>query len=208
MFVKPIYGGLFDSVSYMVGNENEAILIDAGVPPEKVIAAQKEYNTKIKKIILTHGHIDHILHVDDIVQKTNAMVYIHVDEEQAMTNARFNISAFTGKAKTFESKYEVLRDGNSVNLGELKFKVILTPGHTPGSICIQIENLLFSGDTLFKFGYGRVDLPNGNFSDIYNSIVEKLFVLPGETIVYPGHGGSTTIIDEIRGNPIKNAIQW
>ncbi|EPR13175.1 MBL fold metallo-hydrolase [Ruminiclostridium papyrosolvens] len=208
MFVKPINGGLFDSVSYLVGNGREAVLIDAGVPADKVLTAQKELNTNIKKIILTHGHIDHILHVDDIVQKTNAMVYIHIDDEQAMTDARFNVSAFTGTPSTFQSKYEILRDGNSIKVGELDFKIIHTPGHSAGSICIQVENLLFSGDTLFKFGYGRVDLPNGNFSDIYNSIVEKLFVLHGETVVYPGHGGSTTIIDEIRSNPIKNAIQW
>ncbi len=208
MFVKPINGGLFDSVSYIVGNGKEAILIDAGVPGDKVLAAEKELNTSIKKIILTHGHIDHLLHADDIVQKTNAMAYIHIDDEQAITDARVNISAFTGKATTLRSKYEVLRDGNSIKVGELDFKIIHTPGHSAGSICIQVENLLFSGDTLFKYGYGRVDLPNGNFSDIYNSIVEKLFVLPGETIVYPGHGESTTIIDEIRINPIKNAVQW
>ncbi len=208
MFVKTINGGLFDSVSYIVGNGNEAVLIDAGVQADKVIAAQKELNTNIKKIILTHGHIDHIIHVDDIAQKTNAKVYIHIDDEQAMTDARFNVSAFTGKAATFESKYEVLRDGNSIKVGELEFKIIHTPGHSAGSICIQVEDSLFSGDTLFKFGYGRVDLPNGNFSDIYNSIVEKLFVLPGGIIVYPGHGMSTTIMDEIRNNPIKNAIQW
>ena len=208
MFVKTINGGLFDSVSYIVGNGNEAVLIDAGVRADKVIAAQKELNTNIEKIILTHGHIDHIIHVDNIAQKTNAKVYIHIDDEQAMTDARFNVSAFTGKAATFESKYEVLRDGNSIEVGELEFKIIHTPGHSAGSICIQVEDSLFSGDTLFKFGYGRVDLPNGNFSDIYNSIVEKLFVLPGGIKVYPGHGGSTTIMDEIRNNPIKNAIQW
>ena len=208
MFVKTINGGLFDSVSYIVGNGNEAVLIDAGVQADKVIAAQKELNTNIEKIILTHGHIDHIIHVDNIAQKTNAKVYIHIDDEQAMTDARFNVSAFTGKAATFESKYEVLRDGNSIEVGELEFKIIHTPGHSAGSICIQVEDSLFSGDTLFKFGYGRVDLPNGNFSDIYNSIVEKLFVLPGGIKVYPGHGGSTTIMDEIRNNPIKNAIQW
>lgn len=208
MFVKPINGGLYDSISYMVGSGKEAILIDAGVPADKVMAAEKELNTSIKKIILTHGHIDHLLYVDDIAQKTNAMVYIHIDDEQSMTDARFNISAYTGKASTFKSKYEILREGNSIKVGELDFKIIHTPGHTCGSICIQVENLLFSGDTLFKFGYGRVDLPNGNFSDIYNSIVEKLFILPGETIVYPGHGESTTITDEIRSNPIKNAVQW
>lgn len=208
MFVKPINGGLFDSVSYIVGNGSEAVLIDAGVSADKVLAAQEELKTSIKKIILTHGHIDHITYVDDIAAKTNAKVYIHVDDEQAMSDARLNISAFTGSSATFECKYEVLRDGSSMKVGGLEFRVIHTPGHTAGSICIQVENLLFSGDTLFKYGYGRVDLPNGNFSDIYSSIVEKLFVLPGGIIVYPGHGVSTTIIDEIRDNPIKNAVQW
>lgn len=208
MIIKPITGGMFGSVSYLVGDDGKALLIDAGVKSDKVLSTAKEYNLTIEKIILTHGHIDHIVELDNIVEKTNAKVYIHIDEEIALTDARYNVSAYTGKSVTFNSKSETLRDGSVINLGGLDFKIIHTPGHSAGSICIEVNNTLFSGDTLFSCGYGRVDLPNGSFEDIYRSIVNKLFILPDDMNVFPGHGNSTTIGEEKRSNPIKHAIEW
>lgn len=208
MFVKPIYGGLFDSVSYLVGIGDEAVLIDAGVTCDKVMEAAKELNTNVNKIILTHGHIDHIAEVDNIKEKTGATVYVHADDKIALSDGTLNVSAFVGSPVTFETNCKVLSDGDTLKIDDLELKIIHTPGHTPGSICIHTGNTLFSGDTLFRFGYGNYELPNGNFEDIYKSIVEKLFVLPGETVVYPGHGEKTTILDEVRGNPIKNAVEW
>lgn len=208
MIVKPITGGMFDSVSYLVGDKGKALLIDAGVKCDRVLSLAKELNLTIEKVILTHGHIDHIVEIDDIVKRTNANVYIHVDDEMSLVDARYNVSAYTGEAKTFTCKCEPLKDGGEIHLENLKFKVIHTPGHTPGSICIQVDNTLFSGDTLFNSGYGRVDLPNGSFEDIYSSIVDKLFSLPDDMIVYPGHGSSTTIEIERITNPIKHAIEW
>lgn len=203
MIVKPITGGMFESVSYLVGDKGKALLIDAGVKSEKVISLAKELNLTIEKVILTHGHIDHIIEIDDIVKHTNAKAYIHADEEISLQDARYNVSAYTGAAKTFTCKCEPLKDGSAIHLGDLEFKVIHTPGHSAGSICIQVNNILFSGDTLFNSGYGRVDLPNGSFEDIYSSIVNTLFSLPEDMIVYPGHGSSTTIEFEKRTNPIK-----
>ncbi len=208
MIIKPITGGMFESIAYLVGDKGRALLIDAGVSSNKVLSIAKDLNLTIEKIILTHGHIDHIVELDSLVENTNAKVYIHIDDEMALTDARFNLSAFTGIATTFKCKHEVLRDGSIVQLGDLNFKVFHTPGHTAGSICLEVNNNLFSGDTLFKAGYGRVDLPNGNFEDIYKTIVDKLFLLPNDMIVYPGHGDSTTIGDENRTNPIKAAVKW
>ena len=208
MIVKPITGGMFESVSYLVGDKGKALLIDAGVKSDKVLLAAKELNLTIEKIILTHGHIDHIAELDNIAEHTNAQVYIHVDDEMALTDAKYNVSAYTGTATTFKCKSETLRDSSVIHLGDLEFKVIHTPGHTPGSICVEVGNNLFSGDTLFNSGYGRVDLPNGSFDDIYNSIVDRIFILPDDMIVYPGHGSSTTIELERRINPIKNALEW
>lgn len=208
MIIKPITGGMFDSVSYLVGDKGKAILIDAGVKGEKVFSVAQEMNLNIEKIILTHGHIDHVTEIDKIVKLTNAKVYIHIDDEMSLSEARYNLSAYTGGAKTFHCKPEILRNGSVIQLEKLEFRIIHTPGHTPGSICIEVNNNLFSGDTLFKAGYGRVDLPNGNFEDIYKSIVEKLFILPGDMTVYPGHGSSTTIENEKSSNPIKSAIEW
>ncbi len=208
MIVKPIYGGMYDSISYLVGDNKRAVLIDAGVKCEKVLAAAKELDLTIEKVILTHGHVDHILELNEIVKNTNATVYIHIDDKSALADTRYNLSAFSGMATSYNGKYEVLRDGSKIQLESLEFKIIHTPGHTVGSICIEANNTLFSGDTLFRFGYGRVDFPNGSFEDIYNSIVNKLFLLPDDMIVYPGHGNSTTIEMEKRANPIKSSAQW
>jgi glyoxylase-like metal-dependent hydrolase (beta-lactamase superfamily II) len=208
MIKKPINGGMFDSISYLVGDKGKALLIDAGVKSEKVLSIAKELDLTIEKIILTHGHIDHVVELDNICEQVNAKVYIHANDEMSLSDARYNVSAYTGKAMTFECKSETLRDSSIINLGELEFKIIHTPGHTPGSICIEIDNNLFSGDTLFNSGYGRVDLPNGSFEEIYKSIVEKLFVLPIDMVVYPGHGSSTTIGKEKSTNPIKSVIEW
>ncbi|EMS73870.1 MBL fold metallo-hydrolase [Ruminiclostridium cellobioparum] len=208
MRIKTITGGMFDSCAYLICEGNKAVLIDAGVKSEKVIEAAADMKVDIEKIILTHGHIDHIVELDSIAEKTGARAYIHINDEPSLTDAGYNVSAYAFKAQTFNTQCEVLRDGSILRLGELELKVIHTPGHTPGSICIQVNNELFSGDTLFNSGYGRVDLPNGSFEDIYASIVDQLFNLPGETRVYPGHGRPTTIEDEKMTNPIKHAIEW
>lgn len=208
MIIKPITGGMFESLSYLIGENGKGLLIDAGVDCEKVMSTASALDLTIEKIILTHGHIDHVSELDNIVERTNARAYIHADDEIALTDARFNVSAYTGGIRTFDTRCEILRDGSVVRLGELEFKIIHTPGHTPGSICIHINNSLFSGDTLFNSGYGRVDLPNGSFEDIYTSIVDRLFPLPEETDVYPGHGIKTTIRNEKLDNPIKHAIEW
>jgi hydroxyacylglutathione hydrolase len=208
MIIKPITGGMFDSVSYLIGEKGKALLIDAGVKSEKVLSIAKELDLTIEIIILTHGHIDHVAELDNISNHTRAKVYIHADDEISLSDARYNVSAYTGTATTFECKRETLRDGSILRLGDLEFKIIHTPGHTPGCICIEINNNLFSGDTLFNSGYGRVDLPNGSFEDIYKSIVDKLFVLPSDMTVYPGHGSSTTIGKEKSTNPIMHAIEW
>lgn len=208
IFVKPINGGMFESVSYLVGNKGKAVLIDAGVKCDRVLTIAKEQNLIIEKVILTHGHIDHIVEIDNIIKETNAKLYIHADDEMLLTDAKYNVSAYVGQAMTFASKCEVLRDGSKIKLGEHEFKIIHTPGHTAGSICIEVNNMLFSGDTLFRMGYGRVDLPNGSFEEIYKSIVDKIFSLPDNMTVYPGHGNSTTIADEKKSNPIKHAIEW
>lgn len=208
MIIKPITGGMYESVCYLVGENGHAFLIDAGVDSKRVVETARELDLKIEKVILTHGHIDHIVELDNILKSTGAKAYIHIHDEICLADARYNVSAYTFAAKTMESKCEVLGEASILSLGDIEFKILHTPGHTPGSICIQVGEVLFSGDTLFNSGYGRVDLPNGSFEDIYRSIVDRLFVLPGNTVVYPGHGVKTTIEDELISNPVKHAIEW
>lgn len=206
MIVKPIFGGMYDSISYLVGENNKAVLIDAGVKCEKILETAKELDLSIEKVIITHGHVDHIIELNNIVENTKAMVYIHEDDKNAFTDPRFNLSVFTGEATTYNGEFKTIKDGSIIQLEGLSFKIIHTPGHTLGSICIEVNNTLFSGDTLFRFSYGRVDFPNGSFENIYNSIVNKLFLLPDDMVVYPGHGSSSTIGMEKRANPIQHSV--
>lgn len=208
MIIKTITGGIFDSLSYLICEGDKAAVIDQGVKCEKVLTAAAEMKVSIEKIILTHGHIDHIAELDHLIEKTNAKAYIHVDDEPALTDAKYNVSAFTFSPQTVNARCELLRDGSVLKLGGLELKIIHTPGHSPGSICILAGKSLFSGDTLFCNGYGTVELPNGDFEEIYRSIVDILFLLPEDTAVYPGHGSSTSIGQEKRTNPIRHAVQW
>ncbi|OPX43495.1 putative metallo-hydrolase [Ruminiclostridium hungatei] len=208
MIIKTITGGIFDSISYLICEGDKAAVIDLGVKSEKILAAAAEMKVSIEKIIMTHGHIDHIVELDHILEKTNAKAYIHVDDEPALTDAKLNVSAFTFSHQTINSRCELLRDGSVLKVGSLELKVIHTPGHSPGSICILAGSSLFSGDTLFCNGYGTVELPNGDFEEIYRSITDILFNLPEDTTVYPGHGSSTSIEQEKRTNPIRHAVEW
>lgn len=208
MIIKAIHGGIFDSISYLVCEGSKAVLIDLGVNTQKLLSTAAELKVNIEKIIMTHGHIDHIVELDNIVEKTKAKPYIHIDDEAYLTDPKLNVSAFMFTPKIVNTPCEVLRDGSVVKLEELELKIMHTPGHSPGSICVMVNNCVFSGDTLFNMGYGTVELPNGSFEEIYNSITRKLFILPEDTIVYPGHGESTTIGREKKHNPIRMSVEW
>lgn len=208
MNIKRIDGGMFESNCYLIYADGLGTLIDAGVNCERVISTAANLGVKIKNIILTHGHIDHIVELDRIVEKTNAEVYIHADDKQFLTDPRLNASTYFGRPFSADTRVSILRDGGIIATGNDQFEIIHTPGHTPGSVCILSGNSLFSGDTLFCGGYGRVDLPDGSFEDIYDSIVNKLFALSKDLIVYPGHGERTTIGDETNINPITYSTQW
>ncbi len=208
MNFKRIQRGMFDSLCYLIYEGKEAVLIDAGVNCEKVLSVAQEFGVDIKSIILTHGHIDHIAEADRIIEKTGAKLFIHADDAQCLVDPRANASAYTGKPFSITSKYSTLSDKSVITIGERKLNIIHTPGHTPGSVCILCDDILFSGDTLFAMGYGRVDLPYGSFEDIYSSLVDTLFKLEPDIKVFPGHGASTTLGEEARSNPILYTTKW
>lgn len=130
----------------------------------------------------------------------DAPVYIHTDDLEFMKNSSMNLSASFGVDKKIDVKVKGLKDGEIISVGDLKFSVIHTPGHTPGGICLKIGSMLFSGDTLFRNGIGRTDLPGGSFEQIINSIKKRIFTLNDDIIVFPGHGPATTIKEEKEGN--------
>ena len=199
-----IGGGMFDSNSYLVIEENEAILVDAGVSSAKVLDSLQKKNAGLKYIFLTHGHIDHICSADALRKSTGAKVLIHHYDADCMTNGERNLSSAFLRSCEYDGADEEFDDGDEYTFGRGRIKVIHTPGHSRGGCCFLYGDILFSGDTLFAGSIGRTDFQDGNYSELIASIKSRLFVLPDKTRVYPGHGGETSIIAEKRSNPFLN----
>lgn len=205
MFFKCIPTGMFESNSYILGNDGEAVIIDAGVAADEILEVLEKENLTLKKIILTHGHLDHISSVDELRDKTGAEVLIHEEDSKALVDSMANGTAMFGEPKTYRPAEQLLKDGDVLSVGGMNLMVIHTPGHTLGGICIKVAESLFTGDTLFNLSIGRTDLAGGDYKTIIESITKKLLVLEDKTIVYPGHGKSSTIGFESKNNPyLKN----
>lgn len=183
MQIETIKVGELRTNCYIVKDNGEAIVIDPGSETEKIIQHLKGF--KVKSIILTHGHYDHVTEAFILKQMTGSLVMINKNDEPMMSFSN------QGKADWY------LNDGDKIQVGKTEFIVILTPGHSQGGICLYCKehNVLISGDTLFHGTYGRTDLP-GSSQTMMGDSLKKLFLLPENTKVYPGHGQTTTIKDE------------
>ncbi len=200
MILKKLVVGPFASNCYIVGSEsdNEGMIIDPGASTKQILSDIKELGLSIRLIVMTHGHMDHIGALKGVKEATGAEVAIHADD------ARFlrRLSLSTVYSLSFPPPPErLLGDGDSIDIGDLHFTVLHTPGHSPGGICLLGHGVLFSGDTLFNYGIGRTDFPGASHNQLMNSIYTKLMTLPDDTVVYPGHGSDTTIGTERRTNP-------
>ena len=202
MILKNLVVGPLAANCYIVGSESskEGMIIDPGAEAEVILRKVKDLELDIKSIVLTHGHIDHIGALKEVKETTGAEVAIHTDEAQALQEQ--SVSTLFGLSyPTPLPPDRLLQGGDSMDIGDLHFLVLHTPGHSPGCICLLGEGIMFSGDTLFNYGVGRADLPGGSYSQLVNSIHTKLMTLPDNTTVYPGHGPDTTIGAERSGNP-------
>ena len=184
--------GVFDSNSYILYQGDKGVLIDAGVSTEDIVKKIDELSISLQYIILTHGHIDHIYNAFEVKEKTGALIVAHKDEVLLLKDPIANCSYFLGDKEKVVMPDILVEDNDTLDILEDDIKIIHTPGHTAGGISIKCRDVLFSGDTLFKDAVGRTDLETGNMEDLYSSI-EKLYKLDDKTIVYPGHGESTTI---------------
>ena len=200
MILKKLVVGSFASNCYIVGSGStkEGMIIDPGADAGEILKAVKDLGLDIKFIVLTHGHMDHIGAVKEVKEATEAEVAIHADDAQSLGGRRPSLFGASSSAPSAAGR--LLEDGDSIDIGELHFQVIHTPGHSPGGICLMGHSVVFSGDTLFNYGIGRYDLPGSSGQDLGNSL-RKLLVLPDDTKVYPGHGPDTTIGAERQGNP-------
>ncbi len=192
--------GLYTNM-YVVSDENtkDGILIDAGAGIEEIAKYIDLNNIKLKYVVLTHCHADHIAGLRKLRKEYPRVdIVINEADEEGITNSNINASEFMGLENNFPDANILVKDGDVIEFGNQKAHVIHTPGHTAGSMCLLIEDALFSGDTLFKGTYGRTDLETGSEREIMWSIKDKLLALPENTIVYPGHGKITVIREEKR----------
>jgi len=179
----------------------KGFLIDPGGYDKRIANKVKSENVSLEYIILTHGHGDHIGGVKAFMKEfPEAKLVASVAEKEMLVDPVLNFSSYFGEELVFYPDIFV-KDGDVISVGELELNILHTPGHSPGGICILVEKILFSGDTLFAQSIGRTDFQGSSFSQLKKSIHEKLFVLPDDTRVLPGHMGETDIGFEKRHNP-------
>jgi len=206
MFLKQMQVGQMAVFAYLIGDEEtgEAFVIDPAAETSRLVSLAEKNNLKIKYIVNTHGHVDHISGNQDMKERTGAKIIIHeADAEMLVSTPAMYLRMFG--AKPSPPADITVKEGDVITLGNVSLHVLDTPGHSPGSMCLRGEGLVFTGDTLFVGAVGRTDLPGGSWTVMARSLKEKLAVLPDETKVLPGHnyGASptSTIGYEKRHNP-------
>lgn len=202
MIVKQFVEGFIANNNYLLIDEDskEAALIDCTDYISELGAVLKEYDAKLKYILLTHGHFDHIMGVPKIKQEFGAKVYLHKDDKELVDNSdEFMISVGMQPFEHPEiDKY--IDENEEIYLGKNKIQVIHLPGHTQGGVGYLIDGMLFAGDSIFLESVGRTDLPGGNHKQLIESIKNKIFSLDGDTILYVGHGTNSTVEHEKKYN--------
>jgi len=200
MILEMLETGALAANCYIVGDNSngskrEGMIIDPGAEAERILERVNDLELETKLIVLTHGHRDHIGALSELKEATGAEICLHTAEADVFQTKRSHFQQSPPPPDRW------LNGGDTLEIGALRFLVLHTPGHTPGGICLWGEGVLFSGDTLFNFGIGRYDFPGSSGAQLMDSLHTKLMALPDNTIVYPGHGPSTTIGTERRGNP-------
>ena len=199
--------GEFQTNSYVVRKDESAVdclVIDAGLDASDLIEFLGQHQLNPVAVVLTHGHADHIVGLVALRRQfPRIKVYVHRLDAPLLSDPRANLSVLAGVAFTTEPPDVLLEDGDVVEEAGLRLKVLHTPGHTPGGICLYAESdaVVFVGDTLFADSVGRTDFPGGDMDQLLQSIQTKLLTLPEKTAAYPGHGMRTTIAREKRANP-------
>ena len=206
MKIQQLTVGMMGVCCYIISCEKtgKAAVIDPGGDEDKILAACRKDNLDVEYINATHGHPDHVCGNGPVQEATGARIIMHRDDAEFF--ARPEIKDYFSMLGLAESPPAdiLVQDGDTITIGEEELRVIHTPGHTPGGICLYNPPNCFTGDTLFVGGVGRTDFTGGSMQDLSRSIREKLLTLPEETVVWPGHGygGSrSTIGEEAKSNP-------
>ncbi|MBQ8460556.1 MBL fold metallo-hydrolase [bacterium] len=205
--IKTFVEGPIDANNYLLTDEDsrEAVLIDCSSSRDEFVNSIKDANVTLKYILLTHGHFDHLLGVDKFKKEFCVETYVSKDDMTQVELAPQMLGIFAGSmTEDIKSIKNFVSDGDEFKIGNYTIKAISTPGHTRGGMCYLVDNKLFSGDTLFQGSVGRCDLPEGDLQSLISGIKNKIFSLPENTEVFPGHGAKTTIGYEKKYNEIIN----
>lgn len=205
--VEPLVVGPLFSNCYVVWDEDkkEGAVIDPGDDADNILKVVKELGIKIKYILATHGHFDHVGAVAPLKRALNVEFLAHKEDFFFIEDGENAAGRWGIDIEQPPKPDRFIEDGEKIKLGKFELEVIYTPGHSPGGISFLHDNMVFAGDTLFQNSIGRTDFRKGSFEDLSNSIKKRLYTLPDETIVYTGHGPVTTIGDEKKYNAFVRA---
>jgi glyoxylase-like metal-dependent hydrolase (beta-lactamase superfamily II) len=177
------------------------VVVDPGFEGEEILGRLAERGITLEKILLTHGHLDHVAAVRVLKERTGATIHIHPDDSDRMQTAGVQGRMFGLHIENPPPPDVLLGEGDRIALGDQTFQVLHTPGHTPGHVTFLTGEMAFVGDLIFAGSIGRTDLPGGSYDALIRAVREKIFTLPDRTVLFPGHGPSTTVGEERRSNP-------
>lgn len=209
MIVECLTVGPFQENTWLVGDRpgGEGFVVDPGGENERVLAQAAEHDLTLRAILNTHGHIDHIMGVAELMAKLDIPFRMHADDHFLVEHSDEACAMFGLPPIARPELGPALEDGEEITIGEMTVKVIHTPGHSPGGVCLHVGGHLIAGDTLFAGSIGRTDLPGGDMEALMNSIFDRLIdPLPAATAVHCGHGPDTSLAEEAASNPFL--LSW
>lgn len=197
LLIDKVIVGPLQTNCYIVacGETKEGVIIDPGDEPSRIAAVVNYHGVKVKALIATHGHFDHVMAVEKLKEQYGAPFLVGRCEEEIVRHAKHQALFFGFVASSVPQPDELLDDGQEVEVGKLKLCVMSAPGHSPGHIALLVDEHVFSGDIVFENGFGRTDFPGGSYEDLVKTIKERIFKLPPETVIHPGHGREFTVAE-------------
>jgi len=207
VIIRQIEVGNFSIFSYLIGDEQarECLFIDPSGDHDLLLREARAHELSVKYIANTHSHIDHTMGNREMVRRTGAKIVIHKADAAGLFDTPRDILEMFG-AELPPPADILVSDGGLIQVGSVALQVIHTPGHTPGGMCLYIEGMVFTGDTLFVGSVGRTDFPGGSYAELEQSVRAKLYTLPGDTVVFPGHNYGMTPTSTIQRERRTNAV--